>query len=170
MKTIISILRPIISVNYLLIIGCFSLTFFDFKCNDQKIASSKGIDYVINKELFNNAPQERKDDGYGHYAEGGNKVYAGYNIWAITALSFALLGFFYILYFYYSIVNIFVGIVGFFSIIGLYYDISNKINENENFKVLNIELGLGYILSLIGFILAIILTTILYRVLKNEKT
>lgn len=166
MKTITNILRPLISINYLLIMGFFFLTFFDFKCNDQKVASSKGIDYVINKKLYEDAPRETYNSNRSGQPD---RVSAGFNVWAISALACALIGLFFFLANCKSIINPFWGLIGTFSLIGLYNNISSKISENENFKVLNIEIGIGYTLSLIGFVIAIVLTTIVYIILKNEK-
>ena len=139
----------------------FFFTFFDFKCGGQKILSVSGKDLVIGTEF------QKPDFGMGSSKQ-IEKIEP--NIFAILSFITAVIGI--IIFFVKSkkenLTWIILSICGLVSLLIVYLGAQEKASGNSAQQVIEVSPQIGYYLAILGFIVAGVISYVLFNNEKNK--
>jgi len=151
--------RPLVPASYGLGIVFFFFSFFVIKCGDTKIATVSGINLVTGKEITANT-------SLGNSSNSSNSKSVDPNVWAIIALSSAVigLGVYLIKFKKEELVGTIVGGLGVTALAILGYTFKDSVNEADLRGMVTISLGFGYWGALVCILLAGILSFLRLRI------
>lgn len=151
--------RPLVPASYGLGIVFFFFSFFVIKCGDTKIASVSGVNIVTGKEITANT-------SFGNSSNSSDSKSVDPNVWAIIALSSAVIGLGVYLFKFKKeeLVGTIVGGLGVAALAILGYTFKDSVNEADLRGMVTISLGFGYWGALICIMLAGILSFLRLRI------
>lgn len=159
--------RMYIPAFYSLAILFFFFSFCDFKCNNQRIATIKGIELVTGTEIKQDVIAEDLSILKNSSVDIDTTQRVEPSIWAIIAFIAAIVGvtFLFLKGKPQAYATIGVGMIGAVSLLLLQHQIQDKINQKSEFVIISTDFQFGYWAALAVFILIPVLA---YLSLKFE--
>jgi hypothetical protein len=151
--------RPLVPASYGLGIVFFFFSFFVIKCGDTKIATISGVNLVTGKEITANT-------SFGNSGNSSDNKNVDPNVWAIIALSSAVIGLGVYLFKFKKeeLVGTIVSGLGVVSLTILGYTFKDSVNEADLRGMVTVSLGFGYWGALVCILLAGVLSFLRLRI------